>query len=191
MHSSWLKKLFEKKNNEEWLAHLLEKKEIDSEQHTFLKDLLAKRDAEEKSGSETNSWWKNVFEHKYDGHKPFWGKEGAHNTDMNWKWSHGHSHAHSHSWETSHSSSWSKKTTTKTVNGKPVSTETVHTVNGKPVDDESSDSSDDVHALPVLDQELKALPISKGGLKPLVANLRGGKKDDSSDSESSDGDMYV
>jgi len=34
--------LFEKKNDEEWLANLVEKKEIDSEQHSFLKELLEK-----------------------------------------------------------------------------------------------------------------------------------------------------
>merc|ERR1712054_566692 len=77
--SSWLKKLFEKKNDEEWLANLLEKNEIDADQHAFLKDLLEKRDSEESACGgcqETNSWWKNLYENKYDGHKPFWAKDG-------------------------------------------------------------------------------------------------------------------
>jgi len=56
-----LKTLFEKKNNEEWLKNLVEKKEIDADQHTFLKDLLAKRDQVEKS-DDTNKWWHNLFE---------------------------------------------------------------------------------------------------------------------------------
>merc|ERR1712100_657910 len=53
--TAWCKKLFEKKNNEEWLSNLLEKKEIDSDQHSFLKDLLEKREKEEGSSDSSSS----------------------------------------------------------------------------------------------------------------------------------------
>jgi len=168
--ASWLKKLFEKKNNEEWLANLLEKKEIDSEQHTFLKDLLAKRDQEEKSSGETNAWWKNLFEKKFDGHKPYWAKDGQQETDMNWKWSHGHSWSASHSHSTSHTKTWSSSSTKKYVQKF-----------GHEDDSESSSGSEDMPN-PLVSQ-------SKGPLRPLVAqnpSLRGGNDDSESSSDSND-----
>merc|ERR1711907_479668 len=49
---------------------------------------------------------KNLFDQKFDGHKPYWAKDGeAQDVNMNWKWS----ASHSHSRTTSHS----KTTTTK------------------------------------------------------------------------------
>jgi len=172
--SSWLKKLFEKKNNEEWLSNLLEKKEIDSDQHTFLKDLLEKRDQEEAGSDETNHWWNNLFDQKYDGHKPYWAKDGQQDVDMNWKWSAGHSH----SWSTSHTKTWSTKTSKKYV--KKVGTE-----------DDSSDSSSDSSERMPLDDDLKQPLVSqpKGPLRPLVArnpSLRGASQDDSESESSSD-----
>merc|ERR1712139_525937 len=71
-------------------------------------DLLEKRDQQEK-GDETNSWWKNLFEKKFDGHVPYWAKEGHQDVNMNWQW--GHSHT------SSHTSSHTHTKTVKTVRG--------------------------------------------------------------------------
>jgi len=65
--------LFEKKDHEKWLANLLEKGEIDDKQHEFIQDLLEKR--EQSESDRTSEWWKNLFEEKFNGAKPFWAKE--------------------------------------------------------------------------------------------------------------------
>jgi len=176
--TSWLKTLFEKKNDEEWLANLLEKNEIDSEQHSFLKELLEKRDAEEAACrcDDTNLWWKNLFEKDFDGHKPYWAKDGQQQVDMNWQWQHSSSSSHSHS--TSHTKSWSTKTTKKYT--KKFGTD----------ESESSESSDSERDMPAL------VSPSKGPLRPLVAqnpSLRGGNQDESesSDSDSSSSDLLI
>lgn len=53
------------------MKNLLEKKEIDETQHGFIKNLLEKRDEEDDS---TNDWWKNIFDKKFSGKKPYWAK---------------------------------------------------------------------------------------------------------------------
>jgi len=150
--SSWLKKLFEKKNNDEWLSNLLEKKEIDSDQHSFLKDLLAKREQEEGASDETNQWWGNLFDKKYDGHKPYWAKDGHQELDANWKWSAGHSWSSSHSSSHTKTVTWSSKTVKKYV--KKVGTEE----DSDSASDSASDSSDSMPSV-----------SSEEPLRPLVA----------------------
>jgi len=182
--SSWLKTLFEKKNNEEWLKNLVEKKEIDADQHTFLKDLLAKRDQVEKS-DDTNKWWHNLFEKKFDGHVPYWAKEGGHqDVNMNWKWgaqhsaSSSHSHSASHSWSHSHT-----KTHTKTHTTHSKTTKTIRGAKDSSDSSDSSESSEEPMVKGRLDMPMKPLVSGSKHFKPLVAShLRG--NDSSSDSES-------
>jgi len=169
--TAWCKKLFEKKNNEEWLSNLLEKKEIDSDQHSFLKDLLEKREQKEGSSDETNQWWKNMFDQKYDGHKPFWAEDGHQELDANWKWS----ADHSHSWSTSHSTSH-----TKTVTWSSVVTKKYVKKFGTEDDSDSDSSSSDSSERPS-----SMVSQSKGPLRPLVAQNPSLRGNDDSDSESS------
>jgi len=85
--SAWIKNLFDKKDHEQWLNNLLEKNEITSEQHGFIKGLLEKR---EESDS-TAEWWKNIFEGKHNGKKPYWAKDDeSSDLNMEWKWSINH-----------------------------------------------------------------------------------------------------
>jgi hypothetical protein len=178
-HSSWLKKLFEKKNNGEWLSNLLEKKEIDSDQHTFLKDLLAKRDQEE-SSDDTNQWWKNLSEKKYDGHVPYWAKDGeAQNVNMNWKWSASHSHSHT----TSHS-----KTTTTRHTRKFGHDDSESSSQESASDASASESSESEPMGGLVSQQFNSVVSHGKHFKSMVArgsNLRGGRNEESS-SESSD-----
>merc|ERR1711977_626123 len=152
-----------------------EKKEIDSEQHTFLKDLLDKRDKEEKNGDATSKWWHNLFEKKFDGNVPYWAKDGHQDVNMNWKWSAAHAHSHSH---------------TKTH------TQTIKTIRGGKHDSSDSESSDSESSEGradmgrPMDMMKPLISSDKKHFKPLVAraaNLRG----DSDDSDSSDNALLI
>jgi hypothetical protein len=186
-----LKKLFEKKNNGEWLSNLLEKKEIDADQHTFLKDLLAKRDQEEES-DETNQWWKNLSEKKWDGHVPYWAKDGkAQDANMNWNWSASHSHTSSHSHTTSHS-----KTTRYTHKfGHDDSESSSQESASDASASESSESEPMVQQkMGLVSQQFNSVVSHGKHFKPLVArgsNLRGNKNEESSSSDSSDDVLLI
>jgi uncharacterized membrane protein YgcG len=95
--AAWMKHLFAKKNNSHWLKVLLEKKEITSEQHEWISELLAKR--EEEKSDETDVWWKNLFEKKYSGAKPFWGKDIDQKHKFELEQKHQNAQKVEHSWE--------------------------------------------------------------------------------------------
>lgn len=79
MNSAWSKQLFEEKDNDAWLKMLVEKKEISSEQFTWLHDLFEKKVHDK---GQADRWWKDVFDGKssFDpASVPDWVKEHAQN----------------------------------------------------------------------------------------------------------------
>jgi len=80
MSAAWSKELFEEKDNDAWLKMLVEKKEISSEQFTWLHDLFEKKVHD--TDGQADRWWKDIFAGKssFDhASVPDWVKEHAQN----------------------------------------------------------------------------------------------------------------
>jgi hypothetical protein len=95
-HFNWAKDLFSSKDDMMWLSGLLEKKEIDSEQYEFLKQLfLSKSESQE---GETHKWWSNHFTKKMSSKNvdaesmPAWLKEHS-QKEKKFEWSTSWSHS--------------------------------------------------------------------------------------------------
>jgi hypothetical protein len=71
--NSWMKGLFDKKDNAAWLKNLLEKNMINDENAVKLSEVLEEH-AMSLDGDETARWWKNLSEAKWNGCVPFWSK---------------------------------------------------------------------------------------------------------------------
>jgi len=95
-HLNWAKDLFSSKNDMMWLSGLFEKKEIDSEQYEFLKQLF-KSKSESQEG-ETHKWWTNHFTKKESSKNvdaesmPAWLKEHS-QKEKKFEWSTSWSHS--------------------------------------------------------------------------------------------------
>jgi hypothetical protein len=184
--SSWLKKLFEKKNNDTWLSTLVEKKEISTEQSAFLKDLLEKREKEEsvveKKHDSTNQWWKNLFDQKYNGHKPFWAEHKlstsqTHTSHKTTTVKHTTSHKHTSTTHKHHKTNWIVKEK-KSESEEPVATQVIPG-SIKMLDD-----------MPILDAKAPPAPRGmKGGLRGFSNDSS--SSDSGSDSESGSDDMFI